>query len=687
LWTKWSILYMMNLSEDLRLVRFRRLSMWFALLALTAALALGCRSGAARAAPEAASNAIQLTESPMPRLPIPSERTRAPEFPHTFSWVNTDRPFFIHDQLKGSVVLLDFWTYCCINCMHVLPDLEYLEHKYAGQPFMIIGVHSAKYDNESLRRNIETACARYHITHPVIVDENHRIWTEYGVQAWPTLVVIDSEGRVAAAFSGEGNRAALDTAVSALLQEGRKRGTLAAAPPVYLPKSRVPGASGLSFPGKVLAAPNGQFVFISDSDHDRVIIADPQGKVVAIAGSGETGREDGSFAAAQFDNPQGLAYDPAANVLYVADTDNHLIRRVDLSNDSVQTVCGTGRQVYDPSGGGPGLKQALNSPWDLALVDSVLYIAMAGNHQIWKFDLRTGVADAWVGSGAENIVDGVGTRASLAQPSGLTRKGDWLYFADSEVSALRRADLRTREVQTLIGTGLFDFGDRDGALDQALLQHPLGVAAWRNDVLIADTYNHKIKCVNEDQRTVSTLIGGAGPLKLYEPGGLSVHGDTLYVADTDHDRIIWYNLATGVGADFTLSGLHMASARMLDTTHVSETNALFKPGNDLHVRLAAQFPGGLHLNAEAPIFYAFLPEGIDTAGSREGQASVLPAEFVVPAAALRNDGEYMVTLSLAYCTDVNRGLCVPVTLRWRVKLNEDSRSANMLDLSASVAPM
>ena len=623
----------------------------------------------------------------MPRLELPTERLRAPEFPRSFSWVNTDRPLFVHDELKGSVVLLDFWTYCCINCMHVLPDLEYLERKYAGQPLVVVGVHSAKFENESLRRNIETACARYRIAHPVIVDEDHRIWSEYGVRSWPTLVMIDSQGRVVGSVSGEGNREMLDAVVSALLTEGRERGTLASAPPKFQRKGRVPGASGLAFPGKVLAEPGGKFVFISDSNHDRVIVADSRGNVLTVAGCGEKGRDDGPFTSARFSNPQGLAYDAASNVLYVADTDNHLIRRLNLSEKMVETVCGTGEQVYDHRGGAPGRAQGLNSPWDLALVDSLLYIAMAGNHQIWVLDPKTGIAEAWVGSGAENIVDGVGIRAALAQPSGLARKEDWLYFADSEVSALRRANLKTREVQTLIGSGLFDFGDCDGVLDQALLQHPLGVAAWHDDILIADTYNHKIKRVREDQDVITTVAGGASPLTLYEPGGLSVRGDTLYVADTNHDRIVEYDLTAGVWRDFALRGLHAAGARMLDTTGVPITEAHFRRGSDLRVRLAARFPRGMHRNAEAPIFYAFLPVNGDSAGSLEGEAAALPAEFAIPAAALREEGEYLVTLSLAYCTDSNRGLCVPVTLKWRVKLTGDSQAQSVLDLSARVSPV
>ncbi|HEY3294820.1 MAG TPA: thioredoxin-like domain-containing protein [bacterium] len=633
----------------------------------------------------------------MLKFNLPKQRVRAPEFPKDFAWVNTDKPLYINQDLKGRVVVLDFWTYCCINCMHILPDLEYIEQKYAGQPVVIVGVHSAKFDNEQDRDNIRQAVERYNIAHPVIVDERHRIWSEYGVNSWPTLMVIDPEGKVVGSLSGEGNRVILDEIVSALLEEGKQNGTLAAGPPVFHREGRVPSASGLAFPGKVLAEPSGKFVFISDSNHDRVIIADPEGNVVAIAGSGEKGNADGAFDKAQFANPQGLAYDAANNLLYVADTDNHLIRKLDLNAKSVQTIAGTGKQVYDRTGGANGTAQGLNSPWDLALVDWNLYIAMAGNHQIWSMDLRSGKVSAWVGSGAENIDDGTGLSVNLAQPSGLTRKGDWLYFADSEVSALRRANLKTRTVETLIGSGLFDFGDRTGSLRSAKLQHPLGVAVSGDDILVADTYNHKVKRVNEAKGEISAVAGtgkSSAPasdktdLSLYEPGGLSARGDTLYIADTNHDRIIEYNLAGGTWHEFALKGLRMEATKQMDLTGIPLQEVAVKPGMDLVLRLNPEFPRGVHLNKEAPINYAFVSSSNGGKGI-EGLAKspMIPVEVRIPASAFQPGGEYQTTLNLAYCTDESSSICVPVTLGWRLKFVANPAASNDVPLTARVKPL
>jgi DNA-binding beta-propeller fold protein YncE len=691
----------MFIKVRISMIRFSR---WVTALVLAAAVVIGCKGSAStsRSRPSfsaAQIRAIEGDKSAMPKIvDLPKHRVRAPEFPKEFAWVNTDRPLYIRENLRGNVVVLDFWTYCCINCMHILPDLEYIEHKYAGQPVIIIGVHSAKYDNEGDKQNIETACERYNITHPVIVDEQHRIWSEYGVNAWPTLVVIDAEGRIVGSLSGEGNRDRLDAIVYSLLQEGREKGTLAAAPPVFERQGRVPSASGLAFPGKVLAAPSGKLVFISDSNHDRVIVADPTGEVISIIGTGKQGSSDGAFNQVEFNNPQGLAFDEDKNLLYVADTDNHLIRRADLNTKMVSTLCGTGEQVWDRVGGKAGREQGLNSPWDLTLAGDMLYVAMAGDHQIWSVDLNTRVAKAWAGSGVEDIEDGRGLDAAFAQPSGIVRKGDWLYVADSEVSGVRRVNLKDREVQTLVGQGLFVFGDRDGPLQDALLQHPLGVAVQGDDVLVADTYNHKVKRINERREEISDLIGkntvkssdGSGRLlQLYEPGGLSVRGDTLYVADTNHDRIVEFYLNDGTWREFRLKGLQMEAARQMELADVPVQEILVHPGEDLRLRLSPQFPKGIHLNTEAPINYAFISTS-DGKGGVEGLASEnkLPLEVRIPAADVRPGDEYQVTLSIAYCTDAASSVCVPVTLAWRLRILEGNPSTNgVTELTAKVEPL
>ncbi|HEX2869201.1 MAG TPA: thioredoxin-like domain-containing protein [Ignavibacteriales bacterium] len=126
----------------------------------------------------------------------------APEFPDGLDWLNVDHPIKLSD-LRGKVVLLDFWTFCCINCMHIIPDLKKLEAKYPGE-LAVIGVHSAKFLSEQETGNIRQAILRYDIEHPVVNDKDFKIWTSYGANAWPTVVLIDPRGDVVGHHSGEG---------------------------------------------------------------------------------------------------------------------------------------------------------------------------------------------------------------------------------------------------------------------------------------------------------------------------------------------------------------------------------------------------------------------------------------------------------------------------------------------------
>jgi DNA-binding beta-propeller fold protein YncE len=260
----------------------------------------------------------------------------------------------------------------------------------------------------------------------------------------------------------------------------------------------------------------------------------------AVIGSGEGGLADGAYDEAAFDHPHGLAID--GDRLYVADTGNHAVRVVDLATERVDTLLGSGEQARRFNVPGRGREVALNSPWDLLVLDGALYIAMAGSHQLWRADLSTLECAPWAGSGAEALFDAPLLGAALAQPSGLAAAGGKLFFADSESSAIRRADLAPGgSVGTVVGTGLFDFGDQDGAGDEVRLQHPLALA-WRDGrLLVADSYNNKVKIVDPTDRTATSWLGGAG--ELWEPGGLAVAGGRLYIADTNHHRVVVASLA------------------------------------------------------------------------------------------------------------------------------------------------
>jgi thiol-disulfide isomerase/thioredoxin len=548
-------------------------------------------------------------------------RVRAPELAGGRGWLNTDKPLSLA-ALRGKVVLLDFWTYGCVNCMHVIPDLKKLEAKYANQ-LVVIGVHSAKFENEKETENIRRIVLRYELEHPVVNDADFRIWQAYAVRAWPTQFLIDPAGYVVGKAEGEGNYATLDREIARLVVESRKRGELNEQPlKLALERAKV-GDLPLAFPGKVLADARGDRLFISDSNHNRVVVTRLDGTLVATIGTGARGAADGAFDRATFHRPQGLALDHGQDlkddVLYVADTENHLVRRVDLKARVVTTVAGTGVQSrVHPGGDGaaatPARATALNSPWDLQLVGRRLYVAMAGPHQIWRLNLTTDTISVYAGSGREARADGSRHASAFAQPSGLATGGSTLYVADAESNVVRAVSLarlagqsaeegdpvipfdaegdlavipprgevsppdvddtkpvaplnpkppREPEVSTLAGGDLFEFGDADGAGDAVRLQHPLGVLYVAGaGLFVADTYNHKIKLLDPATRAVKTVAGTGAPGQadgdkpsFYEPGGLSVANGKLYVADTNNHAVRVVDPVTGKTSTLAIRGL------------------------------------------------------------------------------------------------------------------------------------
>ena len=479
----------------------------------------------------------------------------APEFPEGLQWLNTDHPITLA-QLRGKIVLLDFWTYCCINCMHVIPHLRRLEREFS-QELVVIGVHSAKFDQERATEHIRNAILRYGVSHPVLNDADMRVWSTYGVRAWPTVMFLDPLGKVIGKLEGELTFEQGEPVIRDMVREFTQTGLLKPGPVEFV-MERQP-TSLLSFPGKVLADADSGRLFIADSGHHRILVADMDGRVRLTVGSGDEGLADGTLEGARFCRPQGMALD--GEVLYVADTENHAIRRVDFTEGVVETIAGTGAQGKGPGGGGEATRVDLRSPWDLALVGRRLHVAMAGNHQLWVMDLDSGEIHPSVGSGAEAITDGPLQSASLAQPSGLAYEDGVLYFADSETSSIRAADMGRAadlagggRVTTLVGRGLFDFGDNDGDGNTAHLQHPLGLDVGDGLVYVADTYNSKIKRVGVHTRAVTTIAGSGvsglvdGPLfeaQFSEPGGLSLVGGRLYVADTNNHAIRLVDLDQG----------------------------------------------------------------------------------------------------------------------------------------------
>jgi hypothetical protein len=468
---------------------------------------------------------------------------QAPELTGDRGWLNTDKPLSIA-QLKGKVVLLDFWTYGCINCIHIIPDLKRLEKKYPNE-LVVIGVHSAKFENEQNSNNIRQMMLRYDIQHPVVNDADFKIWDAYGAQGWPTQVLIDPAGNIVDRVVGEGHYARLDESIAKTIATFRANKQLNEQPLVFAHPIAAPAADApLAFPSKITVDAQGQRLVIADTHHHRIVITSLNGKILQIIGNGKPGAQDGDFQQAQFQRPQGVAID--GHMIYVADTDNHRLRQIDLRQQRVTTLV--------PN-------TTLRSPWDVIKVGQSLYIAMAGSHQIWRLDLATQTASVFAGSGKEARVDGPLMQAAFAQPSGLAFNGQFIYVADTESNIIRQIDLLHGQVTTLVGGDLFKFGDVDGVGDAARLQHPLGIT-WQNNALwIADTYNHKIKRLDPLTRQLTSIVGATQSghadgkaASFYEPGGISSADGKLYIADTNNHVIRVVDLQTQQTSTLKITG-------------------------------------------------------------------------------------------------------------------------------------
>lgn len=637
-------------------------------------------------------------EKPKGRVENPFPKAfPAPELEGGVEWLNVGGPVSLKD-LRGKVVLLDFWTFCCINCMHVLPDLKYLEQKY-GKELVVIGVHSAKFDNEKETGNIRKAILRYEIEHPVINDANMTVWRKFQITSWPSLVLIDPEGNYCGVAPGEGNRELLDGVVGKLIAYHKSKGTLDETPIRFDLERNRTAPTPLRFPGKLLADVPNNRLFISDSNNNRIVIAGLDGKLIEVIGSGQIGPKDGSYAEAQFDRPQGMTL--VDEILYVADTENHLIRTVDLAKKEVSTLAGTGEQAHFRAAGGKLRSSALNSPWDLCVVDGVLYIAMAGPHQIWSHKLGSTTIQQYAGSGREDITDGDLDSGALAQPSGIVSDGSVLYVVDSEGSAVRRITTKakqnlikpTGDIKTIAGThdlprgaSLFAFGDVDEVGNAARLQHPLGIVLHEGSAFIADTYNHKIKQIDLKSHKVTTWLGtgksGAGldPVQLAEPAGMTIAGDKMYIADTNNNRIVVVNMADKKATELVIDGLQPPKPIKVESNDATQIREVaveaqkLKTADAIDFQITFKLPPDFKLNPLLPVKYKVTVEGdagliaadqVDTrleATSDDGSS----AKFKLPVAKKSGSATLVVAVTYGYCREGKGGLCKIDSLKFKV---------------------
>uniref|UniRef100_A0A8C4XCE4 NHL repeat-containing protein 2 n=1 Tax=Erpetoichthys calabaricus TaxID=27687 RepID=A0A8C4XCE4_ERPCA len=559
---------------------------------------------------------------------------KVPEFQEGLEWLNTKEPLFLSKQLSGKVVVLDFFTYCCINCMHILPDLHALEQKHSDKDgVVVIGVHSAKFPNEKILDNIKSAIIRYNITHPVVNDPDGSLWQDLEVSCWPTLVILGPRGNMLYSLVGEGHKDRLLLYCSTALHFYKEKGEIKDHRiGIDLYGNSVP-SSLLAFPSKVILDSTGEKLVISDTGHHRILIAKRNGQLLyAIGGK-------------------------------MSDTENHLIRMVDLLEEKVSTIAGVGMQGTDKEGGAFGKQQPISSPWDLALGTAgsneynVLWIAMAGTHQIWALflddgklpkgsEIKKGTCVRFAGSGnEENRNNAYPHKAGFAQPSGLSLalEEPWncIFIADSESSTIRMVSLKDGAVKHLVGgerdpVNLFAFGDIDGVGFNAKLQHPLGVA-WNKQkglLYVADSYNHKIKVVDPTTKECTTLAGTGEAGSSFaqnltdcafnEPGGLAVNenGTLLYIADTNNHQIKILDLEA---QHVSLLPITLQLADTVDSLRspvrppkqsrssprIEMSSVTVSVGQSLQCELALSLPADTKLTEEAPSLWALSSEGND----------------------------------------------------------------------------
>ena len=506
----------------------------------------------------------------------PAARPLAPAFPAGAGpWLGAELLLEL-SALRGSVVILHFWTYSRTHSAHMLPELAHVAERFGGDPVVVIGVHTPKFPAEEQQGSVRVGMARLDVGHPVVQDTQRLIWNAYGVQSWPTVVVIDTQGRIAMHQAGESGRDLLGGTVEELLQEARTEETLASRRPM-IGSPTVFGSDDLSFPGKVHVWPDSWDqelggdpftdgrMYVADTGHHRILECRlgrgahgwPTATLVRTIGSGVAGLQDGPPGQVQFRSPQGLRRH--MDVLYVADAGNHALRAVDLTSGGVATLAGTG-EMGDAPPTADALQEpltvSLRSPWDVEVMSfkhhHLVFIAMAGSNQVWVYG--NGHLGLYAGSGREDHVDGVSSLSALAEPKGLALYGRYLLFADSQISSVRAVDMQSHQLVTVVGRGPFDFGDVDGAADDVRLQQPTGVTFLGENLYVTDTLNNKVKRIGLGSGETQTIAGGE-TTALWEPSGIARAGEFLIIADTNNHRLRALNIETGELRDLPIDGL------------------------------------------------------------------------------------------------------------------------------------
>jgi len=525
---------------------------------------------------------------------------------NTSTWLNTTSPI-TQSQFTGKFTLLSFFRFSSIQSVHIIDDLKKLQQKYADQ-LIVVGVNSPRFPYEGTDTMLRESIQRYGITFPIINDATHQLWARFKISAWPTHILLAPDGTSIINRPGENLFDSIDSMMSS--QIARWTSDRLLTPSRFQYSMTAPLRTDLVFPKKISADSERGRIVISDTNHHRILIASPDGKIISSIGTGSPGFSDGSFATAQFRSPAGTVV--KGNRIYVCDEGNHAIREIDGFRKTVRTLAGTGSMGLFTMQSGTGNSVQLNSPRDIAWYKGKLIVAMSGWHQLWQIDPTTGYCVPFAGNQAETLFDGPPSTSSFSEPSGIFSDSRSLFIADSGNNAIRQfTSTPINLIETLVGRGPIQFGDVDGSSSMARLQYPLGIVGHKGKLYIADSYNHKIKVYDLNTGRLTTLAGSGIPghrdapktaAQFSEPSGICQLENTLFVADSNNHVIRKIDIASANVTTITLTGVPAITEPSPSETSLSAEPTLVVP-----IQHISDGPVTVRFNFMLPNGYQLLP--------------------------------------------------------------------------------
>ena len=611
---------------------------------------------------------------------------------HNAEWLNSTRNIESGD-LENRVILLDFWTYSCVNCLHTISEIKKLEAEF-GDRLTVIGVHSGKFDNEKGTDSIKKAILKYDIAHLVVNDTNFKIWNSFKASSWPTLILIDPKGRITKKYQGKIVPTTIHDDIKNLITKYKYQLTSDRLP-IVLEKNKVVDYV-LKFPAKIKFARDFSYknsgktnaLIISNTEKHNIIVTALNGETLLEIGSGNMGFEDGNINNATFNSPRGLLFKD--NTLYVADTGNHALRRIDFKTGEVKTIAGTGIRGDIINTENKVEEVLLASPWDLEFFPDKnnIIIANAGTHQLLKYNLSKRTISPFAGNGTEDSIDGQYPKNSLAQPTGLSAASEKLYFVDSASSSLRVVD-KSGEVKTLIGKGLLEFGNKNGNSKEALLQHPTGLTADDSAIYIADTFNHAIRKYNVKTKEISDYsgsvrgdgIGNKKSINYNEPEAIISVLDKFYIADTNNNRIIELGANTGDSKVIDIiPKLKMPTEGLLEYLPNLEKIATHSVKSGGEVVLTFNMKDGWKINDSASSFFNLIEiknkKEANLIASFDG-SMIKSGSVKLPK--LSNKYAYYLQGVVYYCQDKENALCLIKSYEQKLKPTKSGDSKIQID--------